>query len=162
MLSSADSALREHLAGLLNWESAHCTFDRAVAGFPARLRGKVPEGLAHSGWQLLEHLRICQRDILDFCRKRNYVEKTWPDDYWPAAQSPPNAAAWNASMAAFRADRKAFEKLIRDPATDLLATVPSDPQKTFLREVLLLADHNAYHVGQIVYVRRLLGDWPED
>jgi len=155
-------ALRDQLASLLNWENAHCTFDRAVAGFPVKLRSKVPKGLTHSGWQLLEHLRICQRDILDFCRKRNYVEKSWPDDYWPASHSPPNAGAWNASVTAFRADGKAFEKLIRDSSIDLLATVPSDSTKTLLREVLLLADHNAYHVGQLVYVRRLLGAWPED
>lgn len=155
-------ALRDQLAGLLGWESAHCSFDRAVAGFPLKLRGKVPKGLRYSGWQLLEHLRICQRDILDFCRKRNYVEKKWPDDYWPRSKSPPNLRAWNASVGAFKADRRAFEKLIRDSSIDVFATVPSDRTKTILREVLLLADHNAYHVGQLVTVRRLLGAWPED
>ena len=157
---NTSAELREHLVSLLNWENAHCSFDRAVADFPVRLRGKVPNGLPYSGWQLVEHLRICQRDILDFCRNANYVEKSWPDDYWPAAKSPPSAAAWNGSVAAFRADLRAFVKLVRGTSVDLFATVPSDPHKTFLREVLLLADHNAYHVGQLVYVRRLLGAWP--
>ena len=152
-------ALRAQLVDLLAWRGAHATFDDAIEGIPPELRGTVPESLPHSAWHLLEHLRIAQRDILDFCRDSNYTAPTWPDDYWPDDAAPPNDDAWNASVAAFRADRQAMQDLIADPANDLFTPIPHGDGQTLLREAVLLADHNAYHVGQIVAVRRLLGCW---
>jgi uncharacterized damage-inducible protein DinB len=154
-----DDALRGHLAKVLDWQDAHATFEDAVKGIPAQARGRRAEGLPYSPWQLVEHLRITQRDILDFCG-HGYRERDWPGDYWPADPSPPSAEAWDASIAAYRADREALKRLATDPATDLLAPVPEGSGQTYLREILLAADHAAYHVGQLVVVRRLLGIWP--
>ena len=156
----ADAALREHLQKLLETEQAHSGFEAAVAGLPARLRAAVPEGLPYSAWQLVEHLRITQRDILDFCVDPAYKEPHWPDDYWPKSAGPPLEAAWDSSVAAFLEDRAALVRLALDPQVDLLAKVPVGNGQTFLREVLLVADHNAYHIGQLVLLRRLLGNWP--
>jgi hypothetical protein len=110
---------------------------------------------------MLEHLRLAQRDILDFCVADQYEKKNWPDDYWPKDPAPPAADAWDRSVAAFRADCKAFAKMIADPATDLFAPVRHGKGQTYLREVLLLADHNAYHIGQLIYARRVLGAWED-
>ncbi|HEX2091695.1 MAG TPA: DinB family protein [Longimicrobiaceae bacterium] len=154
-----DDPLRAHLARLLDWQDAHVSFDAAVAGIPPSLRGTRPEGLPYSPWELLEHLRITQRDILDFCRDPGYVEPRWPDDYWPPSAEPPSPGAWEESVAAFRADREAMKRLAADPACDLFATIPRGTGQTYLREVLLVADHNAYHVGQMVAIRKLLGTW---
>lgn len=159
-MSNAPDALRTHLLKLLGWRDAHADFEQAVAGVPPALRGAVPAGLPHSPWQLLEHLRLAQRDILDFCRDPGYVEPTWPDDYWPAHAEPPTATAWDESVSAFRADREALRALVADPATDPFARIPHGQGQTYLREVLLVADHNAYHLGQLVAARRLLGCWP--
>jgi hypothetical protein len=156
-----DQHLREHLTKLLDWRDAHADFDAAVADLSPDLRGKVPTGLPYSPWQLLEHLRLAQRDILDFCRAPKYEEKNWPDDYWPKDPAPPSPAAWDKSVAAFRADRAALAKMVTDPAVDLFAPVPHGHGQTYLREVLLVADHNAYHIGQLVYARRVLGAWEE-
>jgi hypothetical protein len=156
-----DRPLREHLAKLLDWRDAHANFDAAVADLAPTMRGKVPKGLPYSPWQLLEHLRRAQRDILDFCSAPKYQEKNWPDDYWPKDPKPPSAAAWNKSVAAFRADRKTLIKLVGDPKVDLFAAVPHGNGQTYLREVLLIADHNTYHIGQLIYVRRALGAWEE-
>ena len=153
------AALREHLRRLLDWEDAHAGFDTAVEGVPPDLRGTRPEGLPYSPWELLEHLRFTQRDILDFCRDPEYGERRWPDDYWPATADPPDPDAWERSAAAFRADRDALKALAADPAVDLFARIPHGDGQTYLRELLLAADHTAYHVGQLVAVRRLLGDW---
>jgi hypothetical protein len=153
-------ALRTHLLKLLDWRDAHAGFDAVLAGFPPALRGKQPAGLPYSAWQLLEHLRLAQRDILDFCRDAGYVEPAWPGDYWPDGAEPPSASAWDESVAAFRADREALQALVADPATDLFARIPHGSGQTYLREVLLIADHNAYHLGQFVLLRRLLGTWP--
>ncbi len=155
---SADRALREHLQRLLDWEDAHAAVDRAVDGIPARLRGVVPEGAAHSAWQLLEHLRICQHDILDFCRNPGYVEPAMAE-YWPPTAEPPSAAAWKDSVAALRRDRAALKRLAGDPDIDLFARIPHGSGQTYLRELLLVADHNAYHTGQLVALRRRLGIW---
>lgn len=152
--------LRAHLLRLLDWQDAHATFDAAVQGIPAEFHGAVPPGLAHSAWQLLEHVRIAQRDILDFCRDPAYVEPKWPDDYWPASAAPPSPSAWEESVEAFRSDREAVKQLVADPRLDLYAPIPWGSGQTYLREVLLVADHNAYHVGQLVLLRRLLGLWP--
>jgi uncharacterized damage-inducible protein DinB len=155
----SDDALRAHLRKLLDWQDAHASFDAAVDDVPPELRGKRPEGLPYSPWQLLEHLRLAQRDILDFCRDPEYAERKWPDDYWPADPMPPSAGAWDESVAAFRADRRELQRLASDPALDLFARIPHGDGQTYLRELLLVADHNAYHVGQLVAVRRLLGAW---
>jgi hypothetical protein len=153
------SSLRDQLARLLSWEDAHAGFDMAVADLPPALRGTAPAGLPYSPWQLVEHLRITQRDILDFCGKADYEELSWPRDYWPPSASPPSAAAWQSSIEQFRQDRAALEAIARDPAIDLEARIPHGTGQTYLRELLLAADHAAYHVGELIVVRRLLGAW---
>ena len=155
-----EKALREQLVKLLDFEEAHVGFDRAVKGSPARLRGKVPAGGEHSLWQLLEHLRIAQADILEFCRTAKYKVKKWPDDYWPASPAPRSGAVWTKSIADYRRDRKAFQRLAANTKIDLHAAIPHGTGQTYLREILLAADHAAYHIGQIVAVRRSLGIWP--
>jgi uncharacterized damage-inducible protein DinB len=152
--------LREQLARVLDWNDAHVGFDAAVDGIGPAHRGVVPEGMAHSAWQLLEHLRIAQHDILDFCVNASYKEMTWPDDYWPADPQPPSEAAWDDAVAGYVRDRDAVKRLARDQKVDLHATIPHGSGQTYLREILLVADHAAYHVGQIVVLRRLLGIWP--
>jgi uncharacterized damage-inducible protein DinB len=154
-----ETALRAQLVKLLDFEDAHVGFDRAVQGIPVRLRGTVPAGGEHSPWQLLEHLRIAQADILEFCRTAKYKEKKWPDDYWPASASPRSASAWTKAIADYRRDRKAFQRLAANTRIDLLATIPHGTGQTYLREILLAADHAAYHIGQIIAVRRQLGIW---
>jgi DinB superfamily len=156
-----DQPLREHLTNLLDWRDAHADFDAAVADLAPELRGKVPDGLPYSPWQMLEHLRLALRDILDFCVADTYEKKNWPDDYWPKDPAPPSADAWDKSVAAYRADCKAFKKTVGDPAVDLFAPVPHGKGQTYLREVLLAADHNAYHIGQLIYARRVLGAWED-
>jgi uncharacterized damage-inducible protein DinB len=155
-----DDALRDHLVRVLEWNDAHVEFDAAVDGIGPEDRGKTPPGLPYSPWQLLEHIRIAQNDILDFCVSSSYREKKWPDDYWPKHPAPPSEAAWDESVAAYVRDRETLKKLARDPKTDLFARIPHGTGQTYLREVLLVADHNSYHVGQLVLVRRLLGIWP--
>ena len=155
-----ESAVREQLARLLGWEDAHAGFDAVVDGVPPELRGMRPAGLPHSPWELLEHLRLTQRDILDFCRDPGYAAPDWPADYWPASPEPPSPGAWDASAAAFRADREALTQLALGPEPALLERIPHGSGQTYLRELLLVADHNAYHLGQLVLVRRLLGAWP--
>ena len=155
----SDGALREQLRKLLAWGDAHVDFDRAVAGLAPELRGERPGRLPYSPWELLEHLRITQHDILDFSRNPHYAELSWPEDYWPASAAPPDADAWDRSIAAFHADRDALRALADDPEIDLFARIPHGQGQTYLRELLLVADHNAYHVGQLVLVRRLLGAW---
>lgn len=154
-----NSSLREQLANLLSWEDAHLSFDAAVANLPEPLRGQAPAGLPYSPWQLVEHLRFTQRDILTFCREPNYVEPSWPDDYWPRAAVPPSKTAWDRSVQQFQEDRSALQAMARDPAIDLAAPVASGNGQTYLRELLLAVDHAAYHVGELVVVRRLLGAW---
>jgi uncharacterized damage-inducible protein DinB len=155
-----DQALRAQLVKLLDYEEAHVGFDKAVKGIPPRLRGKLPELAEHTLWQMVEHLRIAQADILEFCLTAKYKEKKWPDDYWPKALGPHSDAAWTKSIAAYRRDRKAMQKLAANPKIDLFATIPHGTGQTYLREIVLIADHNAYHIGQIVALRRRLGIWP--
>jgi hypothetical protein len=156
-----NDAVRQHLVSVLDWEDAHVGFDKSVAGIPPEARGTRPPGFEHSPWQLLEHLRIAQDDILDFCLNATYEHTmTWPDDYWPKAPAPPDDAAWEASIAAFIASRERFKQLAKD-VEDLTASVPTgNAKQTYLRAILLAADHVAYHVGQIVQVRRGAGCWP--
>jgi len=151
--------LREHLLDLLNGGGAHARFEDAVKDMPEKLRGVKPEGLPHSAWMLLEHLRLAQWDILEFSRNSKYKSPKWPDDYWPKTEAPPNTAAWNKSVQQFRKDLKAMQDLVGNPKTNLYARIAWGDGQSILREALLLADHNAYHVGQLVDVRRLLGDW---
>ena len=156
-----DQALREHLLYLLQGGGAHLSFDEAVADLPEPLRGVRPVGLPHSAWRLLEHMRIAQWDILEFSRNPKHVSPKFPEGYWPKGDGPDDAAAWDRSVAAFRADLQAMQELVADPRTDLLAPIPHGEGQTILREALLVADHNAYHLGQLVIVRRLLGAWHE-
>jgi uncharacterized damage-inducible protein DinB len=155
----SDTALRGQLAKLLDWDDAHASFDTAVEGIPSKLRGVVPTGLPYSAWQLLEHLRLAQHDILDFCRNPAYREMHWPDDYWPASAAPAKSADWDRSVAQFRTDRAALQALAADTKIDLFARIPHGSGQTYLRELLLVADHTAYHIGQLVAVRRALGAW---
>jgi uncharacterized damage-inducible protein DinB len=154
-----DTPLRAQLVRLLDFEEAHVGFDKAVKGIPARMRGQVPPGTEHSLWQLVEHLRIAQADILEFCRTARYTEKKWPDDYWPKTLGPSGAAEWMKTIAGYRRDRQALQRLAANPKIDLLAAIPHGTGQTYLREILLVADHNAYHIGQIVALRRRLGIW---
>ncbi len=153
------AALRSHVLYLLGGGGAHVKFDDAIAGLPAKLRGKRPAGLEVTPWGVLEHMRIAQWDILDFCRNPKYREMKWPDDYWPKTDGPPSAAAWEKSVNSFRADGKGMEVLVKNPRTDLFARIPWGDGQTYLREALLVADHNSYHLGQLITVRRLLGAW---
>jgi hypothetical protein len=153
-----DTAVRTLLVSLLAWEDAHVGFDAAIEGIPEDKRGTQPPGL-HSPWELVEHLRITQHDILDFSVNPGYEELEWPQDYWPPTPAPSSAAAWDGSVALFRRDREALQKLAADPAVVLTAKIPHGTGQTYLREILLAADHAAYHVGQLVLVRQLLGIW---
>ena len=157
-----DGSLRRHLIELLKGGSAHARFEEAVAGIPAKLRGQRPAGLPHSPWMLLEHMRIAQWDILDFSHNPKHISPDFPGGYWPRAEAPPSTAAWNRSVRNFRKDLKAMQTLIANPWTDLFARIPWGDGQTILREALLAADDNAYHMGQLVDVRRLLGAWPEE
>jgi hypothetical protein len=156
-----DKALREHVLYLLDGGGAHARFDEIVAGVPPKLLGQKPAGLLHSLWMLLEHLRIAQWDILEFSRNAKHASPKWPEGYWPKTPAPPKPTDWNASVKKFRQDLKAMRDLVKDPKTDLFAPIPWGDGQTVLREALLLADHNAYHQGQMLDARRLLGAWPE-
>jgi uncharacterized damage-inducible protein DinB len=159
-MSESLEAIREHLARVLDWEEAHVGFDKAVAGMPLDKLGKVPPGFEHSAWQLVEHIRRAQDDLRDFCVKADYAHvMKWPDDYWPKDPAPPDEKAWAHSVAACRRTVEELKQIARE-TKDLTAPVPTGkPNQTYLRAILLVADHNAYHVGQIVAVRRALGLW---
>jgi hypothetical protein len=148
--------LREQLIRSLDWDSAHLRFDDAVKDFPANLRGTRPPGAPHSPWELLEHLRITLWDIVEFSRDAKHVSPEFPSGYWPATQAPPDDAAWDESVAAYRDDLRTLAELTRDESADLFARIPHGDGQTLLREVLLSLDHNAYHLGQFVIVRRTL------
>jgi hypothetical protein len=156
---AADAQLRTQIARTLDWEDAHAGFESAVEGLAAALRGRVPEGLPYSPWQLVEHIRRTQADILEFSQDAKYEEKEWPKDYWPESAEPPSPKAWDESIAAVKRDRAALAALTTNPKTDLNAPVPNGTGQTYLREVLLAMDHTAYHVGELIIVRRLLGAW---
>src|SRR4051794_33889920 len=158
-MTQADS-MRAAIARLLDWEDAHAGFDKVVAGLAPELQGRAAPGLPYSPWQLLEHIRLTQKDILEFCQNPAYEERRWPEDYWPKSASPPSAGAWNKSVASFRKDREALMQLAQSATVDLLEEVPAGNGQTYLREILLAADHTAYHLGELVVVRRALGAWP--
>lgn len=154
-----EKAFREQLVKVIDWEEAHVPFDRAVKGIPPSMRGVVPNGWEHSAWQLVEHIRIAQADILEFSITAKYKAKKWPDDYWPKASAPRNAAAWSKSIAEIRKDRKKLQQLAKNPRVDLTAEIPHGTGQTYLREILLVAAHNSYHIGQIVSLRKQLSIW---
>jgi hypothetical protein len=154
-----DTALRDHLASALAWGEAHTAFEGAVADLPGPLQGRTPPGLPYSPWQLLEHIRITQHDILDFCRNPHYEEIAWPAAYWPTSPTPPTDKAWDASVRRIREDRAALQALARDASVDLAARIPHGTGQTYLREILLVLDHTAYHLGELIVARRLLGAW---
>jgi hypothetical protein len=151
--------LREHVLYLLNGGGAHARFDDVVKDMPEELRGVKPSGFPHSAWMLLEHLRLAQWDILEFSRNSKHTSSEWPKGYWPKTETPPSTAAWNKSIQQFRRDLKAMQDLVSNPKSNLYARIPWGDGQTILREALLLADHNAYHLGQLVDLRRLLGAW---
>lgn len=151
-----ESALRDQLVKMLDGNQAHLTFDAATDGLAVNLRGQKPPGLTHTPWRLVEHLRIAQRDILDYCLDPAYVAPEWPAAYWPQADAPHDDLAWDRTLKALRDDLQSIKNLVVDPAIDLFAPIPWGGEHTILREVLLVADHNSYHVGQLILVRKLL------
>ncbi|HEY7422879.1 MAG TPA: DinB family protein [Gemmataceae bacterium] len=159
---STEQALRDHLLYLLRGGGAHLDFEAAIADLPEALRGAKPTGVPHTPWRLVEHMRLAQWDILEFSRNPKHVSPKFPDGYWPQGDAPADADAWERSVAAFRDELRAMQELVADPATDLFAPIPHGQGQTILREALLVADHNAYHLGQLVTIRRLLGAWPVD
>jgi hypothetical protein len=154
-----DAVLRKHLVSLLTESHAHADFADAVKDLPVELSGKTPKGAEHSPWELLEHLRIAQWDIVEFSRDPEHKSPEFPSGYWPTKPAPPDEKAWDKSVKAFHHDLKVFCDLINDESTDLFARIPHGDGQTILKEALVLADHNAYHLGQLVLVRRLLGAW---
>ena len=151
--------IRDQLADALGWHEAHATFDDAVEGLAPDFRGRRPTGFPHSPWELVEHLRLAQHDLLEFCRNSAYKAPSWPDDYWPKEAAPPSARAWDESIRDYQRDCNALQALTRDPGIDLEARILHGQGQTYLREVLLALDHAAYHIGQLVAVRRALGAW---
>jgi len=156
----SDRVLREQIAFLLRGGNAHLDFESAVAGFPAGLRGRKPPNVEYSAWQLLEHMRLAQWDILEFCRDPQHVSPEYPSGFWPTADAPPDDPAWEKSVDGLRADLEAMAELVLDPSTDLFTPVPHGEGQSVLHEALLVADHNAYHMGQMVFLRRVLNAWP--
>ena len=156
---ASDDGWKAIVASSLDWEQAHASLDAAIKGLPADLRGKRPDNFPHSVWDLLDHIRRTQNDLLEFCRNPKYAEPKWPEHYWPRGEAPPDGAAWDASVAAFRRDLAALQRLAADAKVDLFAKIPHGTGQTYLRELILALDHNAYHIGELVAVRRLLGVW---
>jgi hypothetical protein len=156
MPKQPNASLRQHLANLLRMKGAHLTFQAAISDFPAHLRGVRPPGAPHSAWQLVQHMRLAQQDILDFSRNPAYQEKKFPDDYWPAEEAPPSEASWNASVRQFQSDLEEVQALLADTTRDLVAAIPHGQGQTLLREALLVADHNSYHLGQLMFLRKML------
>lgn len=154
-----DASLRQHVLDLLKGGHAHADFETAVKNVPVEMRGKRPRGAEHSPWEVLEHLRIAQSDILEFSRDPKHKSPDWPGGYWPGKPAPPDEKAWDKSVREFRKDLKSMCDLVADESTDLFAKIPHGDGQTILREALLVGDHNAYHLGELVLVRRLLGAW---
>jgi hypothetical protein len=154
-----EKSLREHLVNVLSGHGAHIDWKATFAGVPPKMRGARPHGLPYSLWELLEHMRIAQSDILEFSRDAEHVSPEWPAGYWPATQAPPNTQAWDKSLKSFEKDLAAMKKLVNSPKTHLFAKIPHGTGQTVLREAILVADHNSYHLGQALAVRRILGIW---
>ncbi|MBD3217514.1 MAG: DinB family protein [candidate division Zixibacteria bacterium] len=159
MNNNNEKILRDYLAEILNWQGAHINLEKAVENFQSELRGKRPKSAPHSAWQLLEHIRMAQYDILDFTKNPDYKELNWPDDYWPENDSPPDDSAWGKSIESFKADLAELRAMANDSSVDLFNPIPHGDGQNILRELLLVADHNAYHIGQIVQLRKMLGTW---
>jgi len=159
MASDHDKALREHIHLLLAGGSAHVDFEQAISGVLKKHRGAKPANIPHTPWRLLEHMRIAQEDIVDFCTNPGYEQKEWPAGYWPKGDGPENDAEWEKSIEEFRRDLKRMQELVKNSGTDLFSKIPWGDGQTYLREALLVADHNAYHLGELVAVRRALGGW---
>lgn len=159
--SNSDNGLREQLVYLLKGGGAHVHFTDALDDFPAGKYGTFANALPHTGWQLLEHTRIAQRDILEFSRNPQHISPDFPGGYWPKTPMPPDDKAWHDSVAAFQKDLADMVRLVQNPRTDLFAKIPHGQGQTILREALVLADHNSYHLGQFVDLRRAIGAWPE-
>jgi hypothetical protein len=157
-----EKLMRDYLRRALTWHEAHVDWIKTVSGIPEKLRGKRPRGADHSPWELLEHMRLATWDIYEFCRDAKHASPKWPAGYWPKKPAPPTAAAWDKSVQALERDLESMGELVADPKTDLLAPIAHGSGQNILREALLLADHNSYHLGQLVLVRRLLGCWPEN
>ncbi|PHQ34773.1 DinB family protein [Rhodopirellula bahusiensis] len=157
----SDQSVREHVLDLLKGGGAHLHFEQAIADLPEELRGAKVDGVPHTPWRLLEHMRICQWDILEFCRNSDHVSPEFPDGYWPKEDAPSDSASWDQSVQHFRDDLQAMIDLVANPDTDLFAPIRHGDGQTILREALLVADHNAYHLGQLVFLRRCLGVWDE-
>jgi DinB superfamily len=155
-MSPNDSAFRKQLVTAISGRESHIDFDSAVKDFPAHLRGHKPAGAPHSAWQLLEHMRIAQHDILEFSRDAKHKSPDWPEGYWPKTQAPPNAAAWEGSVKAFKHDARELDKLVEDPHQDLLKPFAHGQGQNLLRQALLVATHNSYHLGQLVFLKKLL------
>ena len=151
---------RRIVASSLDWEQAHATLDSALASLPGDLRGKRPAGLPHSIWELVDHIRATQHDLLDYCRNADYKEPKWPDDYWPTSPAPATDAAWTKTIDTIHKEAKEFADFTAVPGRDLTAKIPHGTGHTYLRTILVSIDHTSYHVGQIIYARRLLGAWP--
>ena len=152
--------LRDQLLELIDGQGAHLPFEAAVAGFPDHAINERPRNVPYTPWHLLEHIRIAQRDILEYIRDRAYLAPSWPEEYWPAGDATATPGQWDATIAGIRADQQALRDLVADPATDLLVTIPGTPGHTILREVRLLGDHNAYHLGEFAILRQVMGTWP--
>jgi hypothetical protein len=154
---SHDQPLRQHLLYLLRESGAHAIFDAVVGDWPVQLAGAKVANFPHTAWMLLEHMRLAQWDILEFSRDPKHVSPAWPEGYWPSSEAPPSGQAWKASIAAFKKDLRAMEKMVADPKVDLFAKLPWGDGQTVLREAMLVADHNAYHLGQLVMLRKSIG-----
>jgi hypothetical protein len=155
-----DQAVREHLVNLLKGGGAHVHFMDALDGFPDAKRGAFVEGLKHTGWQLMEHVRIAQWDILEFSRNPKHKSPGFPEGYWPKTPVPPDDVVWDKSVQAFQDDLQEMIRLVKNPKTDLCAPISHGDGQTVLRQALVLADHNSYHLGQLIDLRRALGIWP--
>jgi hypothetical protein len=157
---SSDKVVREQLLALLRGGNAHMGFDQAVADFPVEHINRKPPHTPYMPWHLIDHIRIAQWDILEFVRNPDHVSPSWPEGYWPAQNEQADEAHWQQTLAAFRADLKALQDLVADPKTDLYAPLPHAPNYTILREILVVADHNAYHIGEFAILRQVMGTWP--
>lgn len=160
-MSDHDKALRDHVVYLLGGGGAHLTFDKAIADLPKKFRGAKPANVPHTPWRLLEHMRLAQEDIIDFCTNPEYKEREFPAGYWPKGDAPGSDAEWEKTIQEFHRDLKRMEELVKNSGTDLFAKIPWGDGQTYLREALVLADHNSYHLGELVTVRRALGAWKE-
>ena len=156
----ASDILREQLLALIDGHGAHMPFDAAVKDFPEDAINQFPPNVPYTPWHLLEHLRITQRDMLDYIRDRAYLAPAWPEQYWPARDATATPEQFAQTIEGFKADRLALRELVADPATDLMATIPNTSGHTILREVRLVGDHNAYHLGEFAILRQVMGTWP--